>query len=175
MKCLTRIQAVLSKVQYFFLILIFVTMITIMIAQVFWRYFLELPLTWSEEIARYLFIIVTYLGASIAVYEKSHIEINITEFLINNFIKNKKNILKINKIIDVIRNAAVLALSSIFSYYCFIYALEDYQFNQVSTSVGLPLYLVSGFIFLSMVVIIFYSFCHIVVTIREMIIDRSTI
>lgn len=34
------------------------------LAQVFWRYALELPLQWSEEVARYCFVWVTFLGAA---------------------------------------------------------------------------------------------------------------
>jgi TRAP-type C4-dicarboxylate transport system permease small subunit len=39
-----------------------ITILTL--AQVFWRYVLELPLQWSEEIARYCFVWVTFLGAA---------------------------------------------------------------------------------------------------------------
>jgi TRAP-type C4-dicarboxylate transport system permease large subunit len=39
-----------------------ITILTL--AQVFWRYILELPLQWSEEIARYCFVWVTFLGAA---------------------------------------------------------------------------------------------------------------
>jgi TRAP-type C4-dicarboxylate transport system permease small subunit len=34
------------------------------LAQVFWRYVLELPLQWSEEVARYAFVWMTFLGAA---------------------------------------------------------------------------------------------------------------
>src|SRR5476651_2331400 len=39
-----------------------ITILTL--AQVIWRYVLELPLQWSEEIARYCFVWVTFLGAA---------------------------------------------------------------------------------------------------------------
>jgi TRAP-type transport system small permease protein len=39
-----------------------ITILTL--AQVFWRYVLELPLQWTEEIARYCFVWVTFLGAA---------------------------------------------------------------------------------------------------------------
>jgi TRAP-type transport system small permease protein len=34
------------------------------LAQVFWRYGLQSPLQWSEEVARYCFVWVTFLGAA---------------------------------------------------------------------------------------------------------------
>jgi TRAP-type C4-dicarboxylate transport system permease small subunit len=39
-----------------------ITVLTL--AQVFWRYGLNMPLQWSEEIARYCFVWVTFLGAA---------------------------------------------------------------------------------------------------------------
>lgn len=173
MKSLVWMQAVLSKIQYVLLVFIFVVMLAIMMAQVFWRYFLELPLTWSEEIARYLFIIVTYLGASLAVYEKSHIEINITDSIINYFNRENRSVVKINLAIDIIRNFFIFLIATFFSYFCFIYAFEDYKFEQVSTSVGLPLYVVSGSIFLCMSIIIFYSLTHIILSVRDFILDKE--
>jgi TRAP-type transport system small permease protein len=48
-----------------FLISTLMAVITILtLAQVIWRYVLELPLQWSEEIARYCFVWVTFLGAA---------------------------------------------------------------------------------------------------------------
>jgi len=39
-----------------------ITVLTL--AQVIWRYVLEMPLQWSEEVARYCFVWVTFLGAA---------------------------------------------------------------------------------------------------------------
>jgi TRAP-type C4-dicarboxylate transport system permease small subunit len=39
-----------------------ITLLTL--AQVIWRYILEMPIQWSEEVARYCFVWVTFLGAA---------------------------------------------------------------------------------------------------------------
>jgi TRAP-type C4-dicarboxylate transport system permease small subunit len=143
-------------------------MLAIMLAQVIWRYFLEMPLTWSEEIARYLFVVVTYLGAAIAIAEKSHIEINITDLIFDKIgiIENKRKLAEL--LIEIIRSCITCIIAIIFSYYCRIYALDDYRFDQVSTAVGMPLYYVSGFIFVSMVVIVLHSLIQVVVHGRDL-------
>ncbi|MBW6419761.1 TRAP transporter small permease [Celeribacter sp. PS-C1] len=43
--------------------------------QVFMRYVMEASLTWSEELARYLFIWATYIGVSYGVRLQAHIRV----------------------------------------------------------------------------------------------------
>lgn len=40
------------------------TIVVLTLAQVIWRYILAMPLQWSEEVARYSFVWVTFLGAA---------------------------------------------------------------------------------------------------------------
>jgi len=46
-------------------------------AGVFWRYGLNSALSWSEELARFLLVWVSFLGAALATYRGSHIGISI--------------------------------------------------------------------------------------------------
>lgn len=45
--------------------------------QVFFRYALDAPLSWSEEVARYFFIWLSLLGASMAVRDGTHINVDV--------------------------------------------------------------------------------------------------
>lgn len=55
--------------------LLFALMVSLVLAQVVMRRFFE-PLVWSEELARYLFIWVAFLGWIIATDRRSHIAIS---------------------------------------------------------------------------------------------------
>jgi TRAP-type C4-dicarboxylate transport system permease small subunit len=55
-------------------VLLFAVMVLLVLAQVVARRFFE-PLTWSEELARYLFIWVAFIGWVIATDRRSHIAI----------------------------------------------------------------------------------------------------
>ncbi len=50
--------------------------VVIMFAQVIFRYILNNSLTWSEEVVRFLFIWLTFLGASILIRERWHIGVD---------------------------------------------------------------------------------------------------
>lgn len=51
----------------------FSVMLVVLAIQVFSRYVLNYPLIWSEEMARYIFVWVTFVGASYGMRHKSHI------------------------------------------------------------------------------------------------------
>jgi len=55
------------------LIIGFIAMTAIIFLQVIFRYFLLQSLSWSEEVARYLFVWLTFLGASVVARSRSHI------------------------------------------------------------------------------------------------------
>lgn len=53
----------------------FVGMFLCVLAQVFCRYFLDDPLVWSDELARYLFVWCAFLGWVIAARKRSHLAV----------------------------------------------------------------------------------------------------
>ena len=71
-----RISRAALKVLHGTGIVLFVGMCLLVLAQVVARKFFE-PLVWSEELARYLFIWVAFLGWVIANQRKSHIHISL--------------------------------------------------------------------------------------------------
>lgn len=52
---------------------LFLVLFIIVLAQVFFRYILNNPLIWSEELARYIFVWVSFLGWLMATRDQDHI------------------------------------------------------------------------------------------------------
>lgn len=61
---------------------LFILFFVIVILQVFFRYVLNLPLTWSEGAARYLNVWAVLLGASLAVKHKDHLRVDLIDDLV---------------------------------------------------------------------------------------------
>ena len=59
------------------LLLTFWALGLVVFAQFFWRYFLNMPLGWTEELARYLMIAVTFLGLPVVTRLGQHITIDL--------------------------------------------------------------------------------------------------
>jgi TRAP-type C4-dicarboxylate transport system permease small subunit len=74
---LGRLNAALDRVNRLACIGIFAAIFVIMILQIGFRYALNAPLTWTEELARYLYVWACYLGAAVALRRRSHIAITL--------------------------------------------------------------------------------------------------
>lgn len=57
-------------------VLLFSTMVVVTALGVFFRYVLNAPLHWTEESDRYMFIWLTWIGASITMRYKAHIAVD---------------------------------------------------------------------------------------------------
>ncbi len=55
---------------------LFIGMFIILVAQIFSRQFLNMPLIWSEELAKLIFIYVGLLGVTACIKDKSHVAID---------------------------------------------------------------------------------------------------
>lgn len=54
---------------------LFMAILGTMVLQIFFRYVLSTPLTWTEELARYLYIWACWLGAPVAMRRGNHVVI----------------------------------------------------------------------------------------------------
>lgn len=61
----------------YLLVLLMVAEVIIVFAQVITRFILKSPLAWSEEIARYMFIWLVWIGAAYATKENKNIKIDL--------------------------------------------------------------------------------------------------
>jgi len=60
-----------------FLVLLIIPMVSIIFGQVIFRYIFRAPPFWTEELARYIFIWVCFIGAAYAFKKKEHITLTI--------------------------------------------------------------------------------------------------
>lgn len=66
-----------NRAEEIFLVILMVIAVILVSMQIITRYLLHIPLPWSEEIARYLFLWLTWVGASYATKERKHVSIDV--------------------------------------------------------------------------------------------------
>lgn len=72
---LARLAAALDRWTCILCVALFAAILVVMILQVAFRYVLNSPLTWTEELARILYIWACYLGAPVALRRGNHVTI----------------------------------------------------------------------------------------------------
>ena len=71
-RIISRFDDNLAKGEAAVLIALVVVMTVVVFLQVLYRYVFAQPLQWSEELARYLFVWLSILGATLALQKKGH-------------------------------------------------------------------------------------------------------
>ncbi len=69
---LIRIDNTIAKGEGWTLVFFVAVMTVVVLLQVIYRYLLMQPLYWSEELARYLFVWISILGAAMSVHRRGH-------------------------------------------------------------------------------------------------------
>lgn len=111
----------------YILILLSISTVMIVFIQVFMRYVLGESLTWSEEVARYVFIWMIYVGISYGVKKEKHLGVDAFPMMF----EEKGKI-----IIDMIASFSFLLFAVIMTYYGFDIVLKV---TRESAALELPL------------------------------------
>ena len=61
----------------YFIGLLLLAMVAIMFASVVWRYALSAPIVWADQLCRWLFVWMTYLGIAVAYRKGIHIGVDV--------------------------------------------------------------------------------------------------
>jgi len=65
------------------LAIILTIMLVVVSAQVWYRFVLNDPLTWSEEVARYLFVWISFIGSAVGVRSHVHLGIDLIDKILS--------------------------------------------------------------------------------------------
>lgn len=68
-----KLLKLLGRIEEVFVVSALAFMGMVLALQIFMRYILNHPLVWSEELARYTFVWLTFVGASYGVHHNAHI------------------------------------------------------------------------------------------------------
>ena len=119
-----------KNIESFILVVLSILAVVVVFAQVFMRKVVGSSLVWSEELARYAFIWIIYIGVSYAVKRQAHISVDAINLVLGRMGKF---------IFAICANIAVLAFAVILSYYSFEVVL---QITRISPAMGLSMKLV---------------------------------
>ena len=160
-----KLNKSLVSIEYGVTIPLFLVMVTLMFVQVIFRYFLESPLAWSEEVVRYLFIATTYLGGAIATMEREHIEINFIQVFVDKQQDPDKR-RRLVSILNVARDGLALVFLSLVSYLTYFLVYDQFKYNMVSSAAQIPMWIVTSFMLAGLVLSALHCITNIILNLN---------
>ena len=117
----------------YLLVVLMVAEVAVVFAQVVTRYVFHMPLAWSEELARYMFIWLVWIGAAYATKLRKNIIIDVVAS------KFKGNVKLISEIINFVL-FVVLMLFMLWTTSTVM--MQVYESNSMGTGTHLPMWIV---------------------------------
>jgi TRAP-type C4-dicarboxylate transport system permease small subunit len=136
-KLLKSVNGIIGKILDVLMIVLMSLMTVFIFSQVIYRYILKQPLSWSEELSRYLFSGVTLFGAVLLYRSNGHINMSLLKDLIK--------IKPVQIAIDFIAGLLTLAFLVIVIRYGFPMSLQILKLGVISPSMP---WLKMGYVFL---------------------------
>lgn len=72
-----RVDALVGRLERWMLIVLMSVMVVLGLLQIISRFVIKAPITWSEALLMYMFVWFSFIGASLAVKELAHFEVEI--------------------------------------------------------------------------------------------------
>lgn len=105
----------------------------IMFLQIIMRYLFNMPLTWPEELSRYLWIWTVFFSMSYSIKVGNVLRVDVvTEFLPPH----------LKKILEIVLQSVSLVIYAVFSYYSVVVLKSLIVSQRVSPALRIPMYLV---------------------------------
>ena len=135
-----------QRLEEIFLVILMVAAVIIVAMQVITRYVLKIPLPWSEEIARYMFLWLTWVGAAYATKERRHVNIDIVYSRLNRFGQT---------VCTIISTVVWIVFLCVMSYLSLKLTLSVASGGQIAIGSGLPMWVPYASIPTGMILMVF--------------------
>lgn len=144
-----RLNNVLLGIETFFMALITIALVAAIFIEVICRFFLFISAAWAEELTRYLFIWLTYIGSAYAVYEGSHTEIDVLKQVVANFKEPARR--QGLRLLELFAILSTFLFLLVFGKLFFDYMMTIWATTQTSPTMRIPMGLVYLPVFIGVV------------------------
>lgn len=121
-----------ERIEEVFLVILMVVAVILVSAQIITRFVTKTPLPWSEELARYIFLWLTWVGAAFATKERKHITIDVVTERLPQL--GKRACLVLSTLVWIGFLIFLIGISIILTQ-------SVYQGGQTATGSGLPMWI----------------------------------
>lgn len=146
MKTLQRVSDTVNRLVSYAGIAVFLVLIVACVMQVFFRFVLNNSLSWTEELARYCFIWMHMLGASLLIEGSGHATVTAVLDLLHGVVR---------KAVDVIIELVILFNGAVMLYAGIQLAYSSR--NNLSTALSVPMWCINSSVAVGGLLLIFQA------------------
>lgn len=156
MEKIKKFYHVLMKVEECIFCVILLAMACVVTLQVFFRYVLGDPLTWTEELSRFLFVWLIAFAAGYCVSTREHIRV---ELVVDMLPK------KVQKVLDILMTVLPLGVFVYMIPTCVQFMIQQNRLK--STALRLPYSYVYGAVVVASVLLVIHLIGHLIITLFD--------
>jgi TRAP-type C4-dicarboxylate transport system permease small subunit len=156
MKGLKRVSHTINKAVSYTGIGMFVGLVLACVMQVFFRFVLNNSLSWTEELARYLFVWMHLIGASLLIEDNGHATVTVILDLLHG---------KARKVVNILIEAIIFIDGTLMLYSGVIVSYRSR--TNVSTAMSIPMWVINLSVAVSGALLMFQAIVQIAVYLSD--------
>lgn len=145
---------------------ILLSMIGSMIWQVTCRFILKLSVPWTDELSRYLWISLAYVGAGAAISENTHVEISLIASIVATA-KTERTRRTLARIVDIVRYVILLGLSAYLFRLTWIYLFKAMKVNMLSAAMHMPSWVLVAVLAFGLASMVVHSLIRLIISLAD--------
>ena len=152
MKNLRRVSNAVNNVVSYTGMILFVILIFACVAQVFFRFVLNNSLSWTEELARYCFIWMHMIGASLLIEANGHATVTVILDLMHGAVR---------KVFDILIELIILFNGVVMLHSGWVLSYSSR--NNLSTAMSVPMWMINSSVAIGGLLLVFQALVRIAV------------
>ncbi|MGN1413593.1 MAG: TRAP transporter small permease [Anaerovoracaceae bacterium] len=170
--CLHSFDTKLATVTEYVCAIMLAVIMAVMFVAVLCRFIFEYSTPWSEELTRFTFIAMAFLGLGACLTKNEHIEIDVFAALANK-IKNINMKYIVYKIDDLFKFVFIGGLGAYLLYMYFDYTVKQKMMNQISAGLHLPMWILYAVLTFAFVLLLVHCLINLVLIIADYSVVRT--
>ena len=163
-RALMKLNKFVYGIEKILLVLLMYGLVAVLFINVVYRFVLFIPSAWADELSRFMFTWCVMLGASTAMYNWEHIDINLIDTLLTKIIRNNDALY--DKVLTGIKKFAVCAALVYLVYLLVVYGQYLQQIIKLGTMsmfLGVGLVVPMSAIYVCSALMLFHGVCYLII------------
>lgn len=163
-KMLMKFNKFIYTIEKYLLGFIMFGLVAVLFINVIFRFVLFIPSAWADELARFTFIWLVFLGGSAAMYNWEHIDINLIDTILKKLIKGNEKLY--NKVLNAVKKFAVICTISYLAYLFVFYGQYLQKIINLGTQsmfLGVGMHVPMSAVYVGSALMLFHAVCYLII------------